>query len=255
MPNIEIAFQFICNNNVETLCLSCSLPDKFRGTVVKMVTQAKRGEVQKEPSYFQCDEQLGNYIKYLLQNHHLLTFKSPTSSQSVSSGASTSVGGGGVTSQKDYLHSFSPAQQLPAPIQVRMRRPVWHATFPCLVFRKKDLYLIITQKLIFLKSGGFHEIWWISWNPADFMKSTQNLIKSDVSTKTLQFWGCRGEAMTQDFMKSWFIAPLLHSSNWRFGWNICFYKVLADFMQVVFRFWHFLNLNSLISKIDTPHHY
>ena len=39
----------------------------------------------------------------------------------------------------------------------------------CLVFRKKDLYLVITQKLIFLKSGGFHlksgrfhEIRWIS---------------------------------------------------------------------------------------------
>ena len=51
------------------------------------------------------------------------------------------------------------------------------------------------------KSGGFH------------VKSTQNLIKSDVSTKTLQFGGCREGAMTQDFMKSWFIAPLLHSSN------------------------------------------
>ena len=42
-----------------------------------------------------------------------------------------------------------------------------------LVFRKKDLYLVITQKLIFLKS-------------------TQNLIKSDVSTKTLQFGGLQG---------------------------------------------------------------
>ena len=123
MPSVEIAFQFICNNNVETLCLCCSLPDKFRGTVVKMVTQAKR-EVHQEPSYFQCDEQLGNYITYLLQNQHLLTFKSPTSSQSVSSGASASVGGGGVASRKDYLHSFSPTQQLPAPIQVRMRRPI-----------------------------------------------------------------------------------------------------------------------------------
>ena len=43
-----------------------------------------------------------------------------------------------------------------------------------------------------LKSGIFH------------VKSTQNLIKSDVSTKTLQFGGCREGAMTQDFMKSWF---------------------------------------------------
>ena len=31
-----------------------------------------------------------------------------------------------------------------------------------LVFRKKDLYLVITQKLTFMKSGGFHEICWIS---------------------------------------------------------------------------------------------
>ena len=70
----------------------------------------------------------------------------------------------------------------------------------CLVFRKKDLYLVITQKLIFMKSGGFCEIRqisceikrhslppalhkteefllsyliykvfrWISWNPPDF---------------------------------------------------------------------------------------
>ena len=54
-----------------------------------------------------------------------------------------------------------------------------------------------------------HEIRRISCH----VKSTQNLIKSDVSTKTLQFGGCREGAMTQDFMKSWFIAPLLHSSN------------------------------------------
>ena len=31
-----------------------------------------------------------------------------------------------------------------------------------LVFRKKDLYLVITQKLIFMKSSGFHEIRQIS---------------------------------------------------------------------------------------------
>ena len=70
-----------------------------------------------------------------------------------------------------------------------------------LVFRKKDLYLIITQKLTFMKSGGFQ------------VKSTQNLIKSDVSTKTLQFGGCMEGAMTPDFMKPSVIAPLLHSSN------------------------------------------
>ena len=72
-----------------------------------------------------------------------------------------------------------------------------------LVFRNKDLYLIITQKLTFMKSGGFQ------------VKSTQNLIKSDVSPKTLQFGGgCMEGAITPDFMKSKVIAPLLHSSNW-----------------------------------------
>ena len=72
-----------------------------------------------------------------------------------------------------------------------------------LVFRKsKDLYLIITQKLTFMKSGGFQ------------VKSTHNLIKSDVSTKTLQFGGCMEGAMTPDFMKSRVITPFLHSSNW-----------------------------------------
>ena len=55
-----------------------------------------------------------------------------------------------------------------------------------------------------MKSGGFQ------------VKSTHNLIKSDVSTKTLQFGGggCMEGAMTPDFMKSRVIAPLLHSSNW-----------------------------------------
>ena len=55
-----------------------------------------------------------------------------------------------------------------------------------------------------MKSGGFHEI---------RMKSTHNLIKADVSTKTLQFGGCMEGAMTPDFIKSRVIAPLLHSSN------------------------------------------
>ena len=39
-----------------------------------------------------------------------------------------------------------------------------------------------------MKSWISPKIWQISWNPADFtMKSTQNLINSDVSAKTLQF--------------------------------------------------------------------
>ena len=67
----------------------------------------------------------------------------------------------------------------------------------CLVFQKKDLYLIITQKLTFMKSGGFQVK-----STGFHLKSTQNLIKSDVSTKTLQFGACMEGA------------PLLHSSNW-----------------------------------------
>ena len=46
-----------------------------------------------------------------------------------------------------------------------------------LVFRRKDLYLVITQKLTFMKSGRFsHEIWWISQKLADLCEiHLQNL--------------------------------------------------------------------------------
>ena len=60
-----------------------------------------------------------------------------------------------------------------------------------LVFQKKDLYLVIMQKLIFLdfmksgrfhmKSGGFH------------VKSTCKPYKSNNSRKTLQFYGVQWE--------------------------------------------------------------
>ena len=60
-----------------------------------------------------------------------------------------------------------------------------------------------------MKSGGFQVK-----SSRFHLKSTHNLIKSDVSTKTLQFGGCMEGAMTPDFMKSRVIAPLLHSSNW-----------------------------------------
>ena len=49
-----------------------------------------------------------------------------------------------------------------------------------------------------VKSGGFH------------VKSTQNLVKAGVSTKTIQFDECRRGAMTLDFMKSGVIAPSMH---------------------------------------------
>ena len=110
-------------------------------------------------------------------------------------------------------------------------------------FRKKDLYLIITQKAHILK------IWQISpANLVDFMKSgrfspeiqcifmwksTQNLIKSDVFNKKLFSLGGAGRgAMTQDLMKSCVIAPLLHSSNWIvFGWkHLLFIRFWVDFM-------------------------
>ena len=88
-------------------------------------------------------------------------------------------------------------------------RVLRHVKEQLLVFRNKDLYLIITQKLTFMKSGGFQV------KSGRFqVKSTQNLIKSDVLNKTLQFGGCMEGAMTPDFMKSRVIAPLLHSSNW-----------------------------------------
>ena len=66
-----------------------------------------------------------------------------------------------------------------------------------LVFRKKDLYLIITQKLIFLKSGGFHEIWQISCeiHPKPY--------KIRCSNKNSSVWGVQGGGYDQDFMKSW----------------------------------------------------
>ena len=137
-----------------------------------------------------------------------------------------------------------------------------------MVFRKtKDLYLIITQKLIILKSvksGRFHEIheiWWISpwnpWNPVDFMKSGgfqvksgrfheiqqisgqiwqisgeihPNLIKSDVSTKTLQFRGCMEGGYDPRFheIQGHSPSPAFIKLN-SFCWNIWFYKVLGGF--------------------------
>ena len=97
--------------------------------------------------------------------------------------------------------------------------------------------------LQFLASGSFDwnppNFMKSAWNPADFMKSgrfqvksgrfhlksTHNLIKSDVSTKTLQFGGCMEGAMTPDFMKS---SPAFIKLD-SFGWNTCFYKVLGGF--------------------------
>ena len=52
-----------------------------------------------------------------------------------------------------------------------------------------------------MKSARFHEI-----HPKPY--------KIRCFNKNSSVWGYREGAMTQDFMKSWVIAPLLHSSNW-----------------------------------------
>ena len=105
--------------------------------------------------------------------------------------------------------------------------------------------------LKFLVSGSFD-----TWNPPDFMKSgwfqvksTQNLVKAGVSTKTIQFDECKRGAMTLDFMKSGVIAPSMHPPNWRvfvetsdfirlwvdFTWNpLNFTWNPPDFMNVSF---------------------
>ena len=63
-------------------------------------------------------------------------------------------------------------------------RVLRHVKEQLLVFRNKDLYLIITQKLTFMKSGGFQV------KSGRFqVKSTQNLIKSDVLTKLFSLGG------------------------------------------------------------------
>ena len=106
-----------------------------------------------------------------------------------------------------------------------------------------------------MKSGGFHhKIWQISWNlwnPVDFrwnltdfrwnlvdfmksgrfqVKSTPNLIKSDVSTKTLQFGGCMEGGYDPRFheIQGHSPSPAFIKLN-SFCWNIWFYKVWGGF--------------------------
>ena len=103
---------------------------------------------------------------------------------------------------------------------------------------KPHMYKIVNIGLQFLASGlSNYEI---------RMKSTQNLIKANVSTKTIQFDECRRGAMTLDFMKSRIIAPSMHPPNWRvfvetsdfirfwvdFTWNLLDFRWnLPDFMK------------------------
>ena len=100
------------------------------------------------------------------------------------------------------------------------------ATHPCLlVFRKtKDLYLIIMQKLIILKSGGVHEIWWISGeiHPRPY--------KIRCFNKNSSVWGVHGGGYDPRFHEIWGHSPspaFIKLDS--FGWNTCFYKVLGGF--------------------------
>ena len=54
-------------------------------------------------------------------------------------------------------------------------------------FERKTYTWWSPQKLTFMKSGGFHEIWWISCGFQ--VKSTYKSYKSNISRKTLQFYG------------------------------------------------------------------
>ena len=96
-----------------------------------------------------------------------------------------------------YMFLHSPYRTLLLTTAIWYKYGTWHALWyrsflTCLVFRKKDLYLIITQKLTFHEirrisygfheirqiSYGFHEIRrispWNPWNPVDFMKSMKS---------------------------------------------------------------------------------
>ena len=61
----------------------------------------------------------------------------------------------------------------------------------------KDLYLVITQKLIYIEIRRIsHELWQISWNMANFTKSNN-------SRKTVQSYGVQWEGYVSGFhMKS-----------------------------------------------------
>ena len=87
--------------------------------------------------------------------------------------------------------------------------------FPCccLVFRKtKDLYLIITQKLIILKSGGFHEILGHSPHPA-FVK-----LKSFCwNTCFYKVFG--GFHMKSAGFHGWNLGEIRQISRVKSGWN------------------------------------
>ena len=92
-----------------------------------------------------------------------------------------------------------------------------------LVFWKtKDLYLIITQKLIILKSSGFHEIWWISCG---------------FHVKSGRFHEILGHSPHPAFIK-------LKS----FCWNTCFYNF--GWISQVISGWNPLDFTGQICQIS-----
>ena len=67
-----------------------------------------------------------------------------------------------------------------------------------------------------------HEIWQISWNPADFMwNPLANLINQIIQEKLFSFMQCSGKAMSQDFTKS----TTFHKICW-ISCEIC--RILKD---------------------------
>ena len=79
-----------------------------------------------------------------------------------------------------------------------------------LVFRRKDLYLVITQKLTFMKSGrfhmksgGFHKISRFMWNPP-------TKLINQIFQEKLQFYGVLWEGYVM----------FSHEIRWDFMWNL-----------------------------------
>ena len=105
-----------------------------------------------------------------------------------------------------------------------------------LVFWKtKDLYLIIMQKLIILKSSGFHVDF--MWNLADFMKSWSQPPPCihqtwEIFAETLAFiilGGFHRWYLGEIHQISGWNPPTLHSSNWRVFAETLAFIILGGF--------------------------
>ena len=107
----------------------------------------------------------------------------------------------------------------------------------CLVFRKKDLYLIITQKLTFVEIRRISsEIQQISGEIQQISGEIHpKPYKIRCFNKNSSVWGVHGGGYDPGFheIQGHSPSPAFIKLN-SFGWNICFYKLLggfhADFM-------------------------